>query len=261
MEEQKNITNLLKIAGGVLMFTLFANYLSAASWQPPTQDPPLQDDFLAPLNEGSDLQQKTGVLVVGGMAVSDGGRLAIPAESVPEGLAANILLWLGGVAQANDFCLQNGTTCLSTAGSASGKLIFSGYSSISNISSGSTYRCHPSGGSCQNITTNNGDYMGITVPFAVTLRNFTVTPSEPYSNSSAVCTFKLVKKTGTCTSAATFDTSSTLSCALNGGTDTICTNTTSTLSVAANQCFQVYVSSSGAICNSNPVTWSFEADY
>lgn len=252
---KKDSLNTLKVAIGGILLTLCINYIFAA-WTPPTQNPPLQDSLLVPLNEGTDIQQKTGMLIVGGLAITP-GRLTIP--STAQIFALDILLWLGGKARADDFCLNsNPATCLSTAGAgggSAGKLIFSGQSALA----GNFSRCHPTAGFCGS-TGSVTDQLGLTVPFAMTLKNLSATVKDA-PNTSA-CQFKIAKKAGPCKGSGGFDPSSLLFCTITGTGVYNCSNSSETLSLVANDCIQLQINmTSGSCPNSNQASWSFEGDY
>jgi len=109
-----------KIASIALALTLSLNFLAAATWQPPTQNPP-QGDVPAPLNDGLGDQTKSGSLRVGGLT-SDTVIVA-PTSGLTNPVITellnnpDIMLWLGGKARADDFCLNSDPSkCLGSAG-------------------------------------------------------------------------------------------------------------------------------------------------
>ena len=111
MINARQIINGIKVAVIGISLTLVFNFLAAATWTPPTSNPPL-NNASGPLNESIAYQTKLGMLRVGGLT-SDTG-IFVPTVAVPYDLPADVLMWVGGKVLVTDICLNsNPTKCLS----------------------------------------------------------------------------------------------------------------------------------------------------
>ena len=113
--------------------------------------------------------------------------------------------------------------------------------------------CDPTGNTC--ATTNNAS-LGARVPFIATLRNLYVFTSASQTSTDD-CRLYLSTASGGCT--GVFG-NSTLTCNITSAQVNTCSDTTNSVTVAANDCIGIFYDEVASTCTGN-VSWSIEMDY
>lgn len=110
--------HVLKVTALALLLTLGVNFLNA-EFSPPTTNAPDcptgSPGCDPPLNTSTSHQYKLGNVTVGSSAIDSWFKLEVVGDAVISGILGlgNTLTILGAKGYADDFCLNNGTACLS----------------------------------------------------------------------------------------------------------------------------------------------------
>jgi hypothetical protein len=93
--------------------------IAYAVWTEPTAAPP-GNNAEAPINVSAIAQYKSGALGIGGLLRAYGSAIFDGKVGIGTTAPDVKLDVAGGIAQADDFCLQDNSKCLSSAGSGGG---------------------------------------------------------------------------------------------------------------------------------------------